>query len=107
MQPAPEDKMPKAYWIAHVEVTDAGPYSLYADGATEAFRKYDGRPLARGGRVQALEGVARGRNVIIEFDSREAALRCYHSPEYQAARTHRENAASAEIMILDGVDGAD
>ena len=98
--------MPKAYWIAHVEITDPQRYSLYAAGATEAFRTYGGRPLARGGAVEALEGRVRPRNVIIEFESREAALRCYRSPEYQAARQHREGAAVLELMILDGLDEA-
>jgi len=30
--------MPKAYWIAHVTVTDPERYKLYANAAPEAFR---------------------------------------------------------------------
>ena len=33
--------MPKAYWIAHVTVTDPEPYQLYASGASAAFEKYN------------------------------------------------------------------
>ncbi|CUH39710.1 hypothetical protein JSE7799_02438 [Jannaschia seosinensis] len=95
--------MPKAYWIAHVTVTDPDPYALYAKGATEAFEKHGARVLARGGEVVGLEGESRPRNVIIEFDSMEAARACYDSAEYQAAREHRIGAGDAQIMLLEGV----
>ncbi|MEL6587781.1 MAG: DUF1330 domain-containing protein [Pseudomonadota bacterium] len=95
--------MPKAYWIAHVTVTDPDPYALYAAGATEAFAAHGAKVLARGGQIEALEGDSRPRNVIIEFDSMEAALACYHSDAYQAARKHRIGAGDAQIMILEGV----
>jgi uncharacterized protein (DUF1330 family) len=96
--------MPKAYWIAHVTVTDPAPYALYAAGATEAFARHGGRVLARGGAVVGLEGEARPRNVVIEFDSMEAARACYDSPEYQSARAHREGAGEAQIMLIEGAD---
>ena len=95
--------MPKAYWIAHVTVTDPDPYALYAEGATEAFRAHGAKVLARGGRIEGLEGESRPRNVIIEFESMEAALACYRSDAYQAAKRHREGAGDAQIMILEGV----
>ena len=94
--------MPKAYWIAHVTVTNPDPYALYAKGATEAFAKHGARVLARGGAVEHLEGEGHPRNVVIEFDSMEEALACYHSTEYQEAKAHREGAGIANIMILEG-----
>ncbi|MEM8824924.1 MAG: DUF1330 domain-containing protein [Pseudomonadota bacterium] len=96
--------MPKAYWIAHVTVTDPDPYGIYAKGATQAFEKYGARVLARGGTVVGLEGDSRPRNVVIEFDSLAAAQACYDSPEYQAAREHRIGAGEAQIILLEGVD---
>jgi uncharacterized protein (DUF1330 family) len=96
--------MPKAYWIAHVEVKDPDPYSTYVKGATAAFGKYGGRPLARGGKIHGLEGNTRPRNVIIEFESIEAALRCYRSPEYQEAKAHRNGHSVGDLMILEGIE---
>jgi uncharacterized protein (DUF1330 family) len=96
--------MPKAYWIAHVTVTDPDPYALYAEGATAAFAAHGARVLARGGTVVGLEGETRPRNVVIEFDSLEAARACYDSAEYQAARAHRLGAGEAEILLLEGVE---
>jgi hypothetical protein len=51
----------------------------------------------RGGRYEALEGKPRARNVVIEFDSYEAARAEYRSAEYKAARALREGAAEVEI----------
>jgi uncharacterized protein (DUF1330 family) len=87
--------MPKGYIIARVTVTDPEAYAAYAAGATEAIRKYQGRPLIRGGAHEALEGEARPRNVVIEFDSMEQARAYYHSPEYQDAKARRAGACVA------------
>lgn len=94
--------MKKAYWIAHVTVTDPEQYQIYAAGTAEPFRKYGATILARGGQYSALEGTDRPRNVVIEFPSYEAALECYNSPEYQAARAHRVDAGIADITIVEG-----
>jgi uncharacterized protein (DUF1330 family) len=94
--------MPKAYWIAHVTVTNPEPYALYAAGASEVFVKYGAVILARGGPSVGLEGAHRPRNVIIEFKDMETAQACYNSPEYQAARAHRIGNGEAEIMLVEG-----
>jgi uncharacterized protein (DUF1330 family) len=96
--------MPKAYVIARITVTDPDSYAEYVNGATEAIRKFGGRPLARGGTYEALEGEARARNVVLEFESLEQAKRYYHSAEYQAAKAKREGAAVADIVAVEGVD---
>ena len=96
--------MPKAYWIAHVTVTDPEPYALYAKGASEAFAAHGAEILARGGRVEGLEGEVRPRNVVIAFPDMAAALACYRSDAYQAARRHRDGAGEAQIMILEGIE---
>ena len=95
--------MPKAYWIAHVTVTDPDQYQHYAGAAPEAFKKYNARILARGGPHEQLEGEGRPRNVVIEFDSMQDALDCYHSEEYQAAKAHRKDAGIADLVIVEGV----
>lgn len=96
--------MPKAYWIAHVTVTDPEPYAIYAAGATAAFGKYNGKVLARGGEFRQMEGDGHPRNVVVEFPSMQAALECYNSPEYQEAKTHRKGAGIANIVFVEGAD---
>jgi uncharacterized protein (DUF1330 family) len=95
--------MPKGYWIAHVTVTDPEQYKLYANATPEAFKKYGATILARAGAFQQMEGEGRPRNVVIEFPSLQAAIDCYNSAEYQAAKVHRKSAGVAEIVLVEGV----
>lgn len=95
--------MPKGYWIAHVTVTDADQYKLYAGSTAPAFQKYGGNILARGGTFQQMEGMGHSRNVVIEFSSLQAAIDCYNSAEYQSAKAKREGAGIAEIVLVEGV----
>ncbi|EIE43341.1 TPA: DUF1330 domain-containing protein [Pseudomonas aeruginosa] len=94
----------KAYWIAHVDVTDPARYAEYTSRAPAVFAHFGGRLLARGGRSEALEGRATPqRSVVIEFESYEQALACYRSAQYQAACAHRVGAAQAEVIIVEGI----
>ena len=95
--------MPKAYLIAQVTVTDPDAYARYAAGTHAAAAKYGARPLARGGRMEVLEGNGRPRVVVLEFDSLDLARAYYNSPEYQAARQHRLGAAEFDAVIVEGV----
>jgi len=95
----------KAYWIAHVDVTDPQQYQQYTQRAPAAFTAYGGRFLARGGRSEALEGrPTPQRSVVIEFDSYEQALACYRSEAYQQACQYRQGVAKAEVIIVEGFE---
>jgi uncharacterized protein (DUF1330 family) len=95
--------MPKGYCIVRVDVHNPEAYALYAKDATEAIKKHGGRPLARGGAYEIMEGQARARNVVIEFDTVDAARAFYLSEDYQRAKKKREYAATVDYIILEGV----
>ena len=76
----------KGYWMAMVDVTDPDNYPKYIAANKAAFDKYDAKFLVRGGQGQVFEGPEASRLVVIEFESYQTALDCYHSPEYQAAK---------------------
>ena len=94
----------KAYWIAHVTVTDPAAYTGYQALATAAFAAHGARFLARGGAHEVLEGPALDRHVVIEFPSLAAARACYQSAEYQAAKARRDGAAVAHVVIVEGLE---
>lgn len=95
----------KAYWIAHVDVTDPQQYVEYTQRAPAAFALYGGKMLARGGRSEAMEGrETPQRSVVIEFESYEQAQACYRSEEYQQAFQLRQGAAQAEVIIVEGYE---
>lgn len=97
--------MPKAYWIAHVTVTDPVAYDEYRRANAVPFAQYGARFVIRGGPQTVVEGDLRARSVVIEFPSMEAATGCYHSPDYQAAKALRVAAGVADICIVEGWDG--
>jgi uncharacterized protein (DUF1330 family) len=94
--------MPKGYVIAQAIVTNATQWSVYAAKASEAIKQYGGKPLARGGRMEIAEGAGRFRNVVLEFESFDAARAYAFSPEYAAARKLREGAGEINIVVVEG-----
>ena len=94
--------MAKGYWIARIDVVDAETYKSYVAAATPAYQKYGAKFLVRGGRCEGVEGPARGRNVVIEFESYDVAMACYRSAEYQAAAEFRRKASMGEILVVEG-----
>lgn len=95
--------MAKGYLIARINVTDAEQFAQYAKLAAVASASHGARPLARGGRFETLEGDEKTRNVILEFDSFDAARAYYFSADYQAAKAARDGAAEAEFVLVEGV----
>ncbi len=95
--------MPKGYVISRIDITNPDAYARYVAAATKALAEHGGKLLARGGRSEALEGAARARNIVLEFESYDAARRYIHSEQYQAARALREGAADIEMVLVEGV----
>ena len=93
-----------ALWIAHVLVHDEDSYGKYAALATGAIAKHGGVFIARGGDYHQLEGPDRPRNVVARFPSRQAAVDCYHSDEYQAALAYAKGAADRELVVVEELD---
>lgn len=96
--------MPKAYWIAHVDITDAQRYPEYVRLNKAAFDKYGARFIVRGGAFEAKEGKARQRHVVIEFKDMTTAKACYDSAEYAAALAVRKAAATSDLIIVEGTE---
>ena len=97
--------MAKGYWIARVDVSDPEAYQAYVRANGVAFAKFGGRFLVRGGTYRAAEGVARARQVVIEFKDYATTLACFDSEEYQQAKELRAKASQSELVIVEGYDG--
>jgi uncharacterized protein (DUF1330 family) len=97
--------MPKAYWIARVDVHNDEGYKVYAANNPGIFKKFGGRFIVRAGKFNAIEGQSRSRNVVIEFPDYDAAMACYNSPEYQANIKVRLPHSQADLLIIEGYDG--
>ena len=93
-----------AYLISQIEIHDPAGYEEYRKLVPPSLAKYGGRFIARGGRIDVLEGDWSPKRVVIcEFESIERARQWYHSPEYKPAMDIRQKTASAQIIVVDGL----
>jgi uncharacterized protein (DUF1330 family) len=96
----------KGYWIAHVAITNPVRYQDYIAANAAPLQKYGARFLVRNGPNDVVRGGLGGRrHVVIEFDSYAAAKACHDSPEYQAAAKIRDEASTADLIIIEGYEG--
>lgn len=92
-----------AYVIAAIDIHDHAAYAAYADAAGPTVELYGGRYLVVSDETEVLEGeMAPVRRVIITFPSVEQARAWWFSPEYEAAKVLRRQAASSRFMLVEG-----
>ncbi|MBI5837153.1 MAG: DUF1330 domain-containing protein [Candidatus Eisenbacteria bacterium] len=93
-----------AYVIVDIHVHDPVIFEEYKNLAPASIKAHGGRYVARGGRVETLEGTWKPtRLVILEFDSVERAQQWVNSPEYREARRLRQLSARTEMVVAEGV----
>lgn len=95
--------MPKAYWVAHVDVNDPAAYENYKAANAVAFSKYGAKFIVRGGKQEIREGQSRARTVVLEFQDYDTAMACYNSPEYQKALAIRKDISNGDLVIVEGM----
>lgn len=93
-----------ALWIARVDVKDADLYGKYIEVASVVIPDHGGEFIARGGRVEQMEGQGRARNVVARFPSVDAAMAAYNDPRYQEAVVWAKEAADREIVVVETTD---
>jgi len=86
-------------------VTDPEGYKPYTVANQAPFGQFGARYLVRAGKNEVTEGKFRSRTVVMEFPSFDAALACYHSPGYQAAKKLRDGKAIGDLVVVEGYDG--
>ena len=97
--------MPPAYVIAQVDVRDAEKYPEYAKQVPATIASYDGTYLARGGRIETLEGAEPlPRMVVLAFPSWERAKQWYDSAEYATPKAIRQAASIGHLWLVEGLD---
>ena len=97
--------MSKGYWIVRVDIADPEKYKAYIAANAAPLKKHGARFLVRAGQFENAEGNSRSRNAVIEFPTYQAAVECWHSPEYQQALKLRQPVSTADLIIIDGYDG--
>jgi uncharacterized protein (DUF1330 family) len=93
-----------AYVIGEIEITDPATYEDYRKQVLAVVTKYGGRFIARGGKVETLEGAPPAKRVVVlEFPSLEQAQKWYGSPEYAPLIALRQRASRGRLVLVEGV----
>jgi uncharacterized protein (DUF1330 family) len=94
-----------AYVITDIQVTDPMRYEDYKVLSSSSAALYGGTFIVRGGVHESLEGDWQpNRVVILEFPSADHVRRWWSSPEYEAAKAIRREAAESRIIMVEGVE---
>ena len=93
-----------AYIVADVHVTDPETMKQYSPKAAALIESFGGRFVARGGKVEVLEGEPPvGRVVLVQFPSMERAQQYWNSPGYREIAPIRQRAAKTRVFLVEGV----
>jgi len=101
---AAQDATAPAYvFVQSISVTDRAAFERYQALARDAIAKHGGRFLARGAKVEVLEGQGDAATLgVLQFPSMAAAKAWFTSPEYQEALKLRRTAGEQRVFAIEG-----
>jgi len=93
-----------AYVIVDIDVHEPVGYEEYKKLAPAAVELYGGKYIARGGKMETLEGDwAPSRLVILQFESSEQAKKWLNSPEYSEVKKMRHQTTNSKMVVIEGL----
>ena len=91
------------YIVGRIAIHDPERYARYAEAFMPVLKRYGGRLLVSEENPEVMEGDADGRKlVVLNFESREAALAWATSPEYLEIAKDRHAASDGIIVLAEG-----
>jgi uncharacterized protein (DUF1330 family) len=88
------------YLINSYDISDMAEFQKYPPKVRGLLMKYGAEVIASDLAAISLEGEAKMMNAIIKFPSEEAAINCFHDPEYQPIKQLRTNSTKNCTMVL-------
>jgi uncharacterized protein (DUF1330 family) len=93
-----------AYLISTIEIPDPAAYEEYRKLVAPVLQKFGGKFLARGGKIDYLEGDWQPKRVVIvEFESLDKARAFSDSSEYAPAKAARHRASVSSVLVVEGI----
>jgi uncharacterized protein (DUF1330 family) len=93
-----------AYVIVDIRVTDPAKFEEYKKLVPASVAAFGGKYLARGGRVEILEGDwDPERLVILEFPTLERAGEWWASEKYRQAKEMRQLSAKTRMIVVESI----
>ena len=92
-----------AYLVAQIDVHDPAEFAEYRAHVAPVVEAYGGRYVVRTDRLERLEGTEpKGRLVILEFPSMDAARSFYRSTDYAPLLRQRLASTASDILLAEG-----
>jgi uncharacterized protein (DUF1330 family) len=88
------------YMILSYDIEDPQGYEGYVPGVIPLLQKHNAEILVADYEAQSIEGKARGVNVVLRFESEEAAMKMYNDPAYQPVKKIRLDATKNGTLLL-------
>ncbi len=90
------------YVVANFEIENAETYRFYEKGFFPILRRHGGKFLTYDDAVENFEGLEplKGRVVIFNFPSEDAARNWYSDPDYQALSEHRRVGTKLKFLTM-------
>jgi uncharacterized protein (DUF1330 family) len=93
-----------AYLVVQSTINDEAQYQKYRQAVVPFIASFGGRLVARGGKVEVLEGEHDARPVVMfEFPNMDAIHAFWNSPDYVPIKKLREGIATLNIWAFPGV----
>ncbi len=91
-----------AYMLTFLRVSDPETHATdYLPGAHQVLLDYGGKPLADTETPVIVEGAfPKGRLLLVEFPSKEAALNYYNGPEHRPYKEILAKVSTSDLMIF-------
>ena len=94
-----------AYMVGRLQMRDPSWLEKYRATVPSLVTKHGGRYLARGGKMERLEGKDQlpSTYVILEFPTMDDARGFYHDPDYAPFIKLRQGGADLEMVLVEGL----
>ncbi len=94
-----------AYMVGRLEMRDPSWLDKYRATVPSIAAKHGGKYLARGGKMERLEGRAPlpTAYVILEFPSMDQARAFYDDPAYAPFIALRQSGSNLEMVLVEGL----
>jgi uncharacterized protein (DUF1330 family) len=88
------------YLIFSYDIDDQPGYAGYVPGVVPLLQKHKAEILVADYEAKPVEGEARGVNVVLRFESEEAAMAMYNDPAYQPIKKMRIGSTTSATAVL-------
>lgn len=88
------------YLIVSYDIEDSQGYERYVPGVIPLLQKHNAEILVADYEEKTIEGQGRGVNVVLRFESEEAAMNWYNDPDYGPVKQIRLDSTSNGTTVL-------